>query len=51
MNTLNLAGTYTRDVAASIARIRENVLDWEHLPALHASSFAACDLVDVDADG
>jgi nitrite reductase/ring-hydroxylating ferredoxin subunit len=51
MTSLHLAGTYLRDVAASIARIRENVLDWEHLPALHASSFAACDLVDEDADG
>lgn len=51
MSALHLAGTYTRDVAASLARIRENVLDWEHLPALHGSSFAACELVDSDADG
>jgi nitrite reductase/ring-hydroxylating ferredoxin subunit len=51
MVALHLAGTYRRSVAASIARIRENVLDWEHLPALHASSFAACELVDSDADG
>lgn len=51
MTSLHLAGTYLRDVAASVARIRENVLDWEHLPALHASSFAACELVDEDADG
>lgn len=49
--TLNLAGTYVREVQASVARIRENVLDWEHLPALHNSSFAACELVDEDADG
>jgi nitrite reductase/ring-hydroxylating ferredoxin subunit len=51
MTSLHLAGTYLRDVGASIARIRENVLDWEHLPALHASSFAACELVDEDAEG
>ena len=51
MTALNLAGTYHRSVAASVARIRENVLDWEHLPALHASSFTACDLVDTDANG
>ncbi|WP_310496898.1 hypothetical protein, partial [Sandarakinorhabdus sp.] len=51
MTSLSLAGTYVREVNASIARIRENVLDWEHLPALHASSFAACELVDEDADG
>ena len=51
MNALHLAGTYRRTIAASVARIRENVLDWEHLAALHASSFAACDLIDEDADG
>jgi nitrite reductase/ring-hydroxylating ferredoxin subunit len=51
MTILHLAGTYRRSVAASVARIRENVLDWEHLPALHSSSFAACELVDSDADG
>ena len=51
MTGLAHAGTYVRDVAASRARIRENVLDWEHLPALHASSFSACELVDSDADG
>lgn len=51
MTELNLAGTYTRDVRASVARIWENVLDWEHLPALHASSFEGCDLIDARADG
>ena len=51
MTDLRLAGRYHRRVAASVARIRENVLDWEHLPALHATSFAACELVDSDADG
>lgn len=51
MTELNLAGTYRRDVRASVARIWENVLDWEHLPALHASSFAACELVEAHADG
>lgn len=49
--SLHLAGTYVREVQASLARIRENVLDWEHLPALHGSSFAACELLDEDADG
>ena len=32
---LTLAGTYTRALGAGIERIWENVLDWEHLPALH----------------
>ena len=38
------AARYERRVAASLARIWENVLDWEHLPHLHASSFSAIDL-------
>ncbi len=33
-------GTYARDVPASLERIWENVLDWEHLPWLHSSTFA-----------
>ena len=32
---LALAAIYTREVRAGIERIWENVLDWEHLPALH----------------
>ncbi len=32
---------YERRVAANTERVWENVLDWEHLPALHAGSFAA----------
>ena len=31
---------YERLVRASLERIWENVLDWEHLPALHRDSFA-----------
>ena len=31
--------TYGRSVAASLDRVWENVLDWEHLPWLHDSSF------------
>jgi len=36
---LALAATYTREVTAGIQRIWENVLDWEHLPALHEIYF------------
>jgi hypothetical protein len=36
---LALAGTYTREVRVGIDRIWENVLDWEHLPALHEVYF------------
>jgi hypothetical protein len=32
---LSLAANYTREVGAGIERIWENVLDREHLPALH----------------
>lgn len=45
---LHLAALYRRDVAASVARVWENVFDWEHLPALHATSFAGCERL---ADG
>lgn len=43
---LQHAATYRRHVHASLARVWENVFDWEHLPWLHASSFTACDLVE-----
>jgi nitrite reductase/ring-hydroxylating ferredoxin subunit len=46
MSTLALAGRYTRTVRASLARVWENVFDWEHLPSLHARDFAACTLID-----
>ncbi|HME73985.1 MAG TPA: Rieske (2Fe-2S) protein [Myxococcota bacterium] len=36
---LTLAAVYEREVAASLERIWENVLDWEHLPWLHRDSF------------
>jgi nitrite reductase/ring-hydroxylating ferredoxin subunit len=36
---LALAATYHREVRAGIERIWENVLDWEHLPALHEIYF------------
>lgn len=32
-------------------RVWENVLDWEHLPALHAGSFASVALIDADPVG
>lgn len=48
---LHHAGTYRREVQASLPRIHENVWDWEHLPALHGTSFAACELLGQDAEG
>jgi len=37
---------YERVVRASLERIWENVLDWEHLPALHRESFSAIRRLD-----
>lgn len=44
--SLQIAGTYRRQVRASLARIWENVYDWEHLAHLHDGSFRECALVD-----
>jgi nitrite reductase/ring-hydroxylating ferredoxin subunit len=38
-------------IEASIERIWENVLDWEHLPWLHSGSFAAIQCEYADAQG
>jgi nitrite reductase/ring-hydroxylating ferredoxin subunit len=44
---LTLAATYTREVWAGIERIWENVLDWEHLPALHEIYFNHVALIEI----
>ena len=41
---MNLVATYPRLIGASLQRVWENVLDWEHLPHLHATSFGYCEL-------
>lgn len=46
MTRLTHVGTYRRDVHASIERVWENALDWEHLPWLHKSSFTAITLLE-----
>ncbi len=46
MTRLTHVGTYRRDVHASIERVWENALDWEHLPWLHSSSFSAVTLLE-----
>jgi len=43
--------TYRRTVRASLARVRENVLDWEHLPWLHPETFARVRLLERRPDG
>jgi nitrite reductase/ring-hydroxylating ferredoxin subunit len=44
-------GRYVRDLGASVTRMFENALDWEHLPHLHATSFASIRLIEADATG
>ena len=51
MANIYLAETYRRRVGASLSRIWENVLDWEHLPALHSGSFKTVELIDSDTVG
>jgi len=43
--------TYERTVRASLDRVRENVLDWEHLPWLHPETFSHVRLLDRRRDG
>ncbi len=51
MNDLVEVGTYVRHLAASFDRLIENALDWEHLPHLHGSSFAAIEVLEHGPDG
>lgn len=44
---MKVAAVYDRVIGASLARAWENVLDWEHLPHLHNSSFSSLKLEDV----
>jgi hypothetical protein len=48
---LVLAATYDRTVRASVERVWENVLDWEHLPWLHARAFESVEMLDAGAWG
>jgi len=49
--TLATAAVYERTVRASLERVIENVLDWEHLPWLHARAFASIEKLDAGAWG
>jgi nitrite reductase/ring-hydroxylating ferredoxin subunit len=44
---LALAATYALEVRVGIERIWENVLDWEHLPALHEIYFDHVALIEI----
>lgn len=43
---MRVAAVYERVIDASLTRAWENVLDWEHLPHLHDSSFSSLELED-----
>ena len=43
---LTLVATYRRTLHASLERIWENVLDWEHLPWLHRRAFLGIQLLE-----
>ncbi len=45
-SALTQVASYRRRVAASVERVWENVLDWEHLPFLHRTSFRSIALQD-----
>jgi nitrite reductase/ring-hydroxylating ferredoxin subunit len=40
-NQLHYLGNYVRDISSNLTRMMENAHDWEHLPFVHPSSFAA----------
>jgi nitrite reductase/ring-hydroxylating ferredoxin subunit len=46
-----VVGTYRRVLGASLERLLENALDWEHLPWLHAATFRSIDCRDAGAWG
>jgi nitrite reductase/ring-hydroxylating ferredoxin subunit len=48
---LQLVASYPRRIQANLARVWENVLDWEHLPHLHDGSFSYCELQEAGAWG
>lgn len=50
-HSLTLVATYQRTIGASLARVWENVLDWEHLPWLHRTSFHAIRLLETNHNG
>ncbi len=48
---LTSVAVYERTIAASLERIWENVLDWEHLPGLHRGSFDAIRCLEASEQG
>lgn len=51
MRRLVEVGRYGRDLGASLERMIENALDWEHLPHTHAGNFSGIRVVEHGSDG
>jgi nitrite reductase/ring-hydroxylating ferredoxin subunit len=51
VSALASAAVYRREVHASLERVWENVLDWEHLPWLHRERFSRIECLRENADG
>jgi nitrite reductase/ring-hydroxylating ferredoxin subunit len=45
-DAMHYLGNYERIIPANLTRMMENAHDWEHLPFVHASSFAGIDCLD-----
>ncbi len=41
LDGLHFLGAYRREIPSNLTRMMENAYDWEHLPFVHPSSFAA----------
>ncbi len=50
-DALTSVAVYRREVRASLDRIWENVLDWEHLPWLHRESFTRIECLEAGPSG
>ena len=50
-SALTSVAVYRREVRASLDRIWENVLDWEHLPWLHRESFSRIECLEEGPSG
>ncbi|MFN2098765.1 Rieske (2Fe-2S) protein [Altererythrobacter sp. MF3-039] len=48
---LHYLGNYERNIPSNLRRMMENAHDWEHLPFVHPSSFAAIELVEAGTWG
>ncbi|NNC73204.1 MAG: Rieske (2Fe-2S) protein [Sphingomonadaceae bacterium] len=48
---LETVARYERDLGASLTRMFENALDWEHLPHVHAKAFSSIELIEERASG